>query len=109
MFRQTVVPVAEVSQVGQARRVASGLAEQAGLGETERGKVAIVATELGNNLVRHAGGGHLLLRSFATDAGGIAEVLAVDSGPGMADVERCFQDGFSTAGTPGSRAASPAS
>src|SRR5688572_9669438 len=99
MFCQTVIPVTESSQVGQARRVVSHLAEQAGLGETERGKVALVATELGNNLLRHAGGGHLLLRAFVTDGGRTAEVLAVDSGPGMVDVERCFEDGFSTAGT----------
>src|SRR5687768_2318246 len=101
MLCQTVIPVAESSQVGQARRVASQLAAQAGLGETECGKVAIVATELGNNLLRHAGGGHLLLRSFVADAGSTAELIALDSGPGMPDVDRCFTDGFSTGGTPG--------
>jgi hypothetical protein len=30
------------------------------------------------------------------------EVLALDKGPGMADVERCLRDGYSTAGTGGS-------
>src|SRR5262249_15768002 len=37
------------------------------------------------------------------EAGGCAgiEVLALDRGPGMADVGRCRRDGFSTAGTPG--------
>src|SRR5262249_13366746 len=29
------------------------------------------------------------------------EILALDRGPGMADVGRCLRDGFSTAGTPG--------
>ena len=29
------------------------------------------------------------------------DVLALDKGPGMGDVERCFQDGYSTAGSAG--------
>ena len=37
------------------------------------------------------------------DAGGV-EMLALDAGPGMADVAACLRDGYSTAGTPGQRA-----
>ena len=29
------------------------------------------------------------------------EILALDRGPGMANVDRCFEDGYSTAGSPG--------
>ena len=94
---QTVVPVTESSQVGEARRAAVQLAERAGLGEADRGKVAIVATELANNLVRHARGGEMLLKAV----GGGVEVVSVDRGPGMADVAACLRDGFSTGGTPG--------
>ena len=103
---QSRVRVSESSQVGEARRAAAKLAEQAGLGETDRGKVAIVVTELANNLVRHAGGagGEIVMRgldsSDGADAGGV-EVLAVDRGPGMADVAACMRDGFSTGGTSG--------
>jgi anti-sigma regulatory factor (Ser/Thr protein kinase) len=98
---QTVVRVTEASQVGEARRVAARLAELAGLGETDCGKVAIVVTELANNLVRHArGGGEILLRPLDAPTRGF-EVLSVDRGPGMADVAACLRDGFSTAGTPG--------
>jgi anti-sigma regulatory factor (Ser/Thr protein kinase) len=97
---QTVVRVSETTQVGEARRGAARLAELAGLGETDRGKVAIVVTELANNLVKHArGGGEILLRALGGPGG--VEVLSVDRGPGMADVAACLRDGFSTAGTPG--------
>jgi len=98
---QTVVPVTEASQVGEARRRAARLADLAGLNDTDRGRVAIVVTELANNLVRHArGGGEILLRVLDVDGGGV-EVLALDRGPGMADVSACLRDGFSTGGTPG--------
>lgn len=90
----------EPSQVGEARRIAAALAGALGFSEVERGRVALVVTEAGNNLVRHATGGELLLRSLRDDPGAL-EVLALDSGPGMADVSRCLQDGYSTGGTPG--------
>ena len=105
-----VVNVSEPSQVGDARRTASRLAEQSGMGATASGKLGIVVTELANNLVRHAKGGDVLLRwtdepecgsGDGAGAGAAIETLAVDRGPGMADVARCLRDGFSTGGTAG--------
>lgn len=88
------------SKVGEARRAAQSLANFEFDVETA-GKVAIAATELANNLLRHAGGGELLLQVLGRDDEAVLELLALDKGPGMADVNRCLQDGYSTAGTPG--------
>jgi anti-sigma regulatory factor (Ser/Thr protein kinase) len=101
MSHSTVVPVVEASQVGEARRAAARASAAAGLGEAAAGKVAIVTTELANNLHRYATGGRILLRVIAGPAGRGVEVLSVDAGPGMPDPDRCLQDGFSTGGTPG--------
>jgi anti-sigma regulatory factor (Ser/Thr protein kinase) len=92
----------EASSVGEARRAAMLLALEAGLDETATGRVGIVVTELGNNLVRHAGGGELLLQLVQSTHGAAQlEVVSMDTGPGMADVSRCLEDGYSTGGTPG--------
>lgn len=96
-----VIPVADPSQVGDARRWAVRLAEQTALSETARGRVGIVATELATNLLRHGGGGEIFVARSATGQPAFLEVLAVDQGPGMADVTRCLTDGYSTGGTPG--------
>jgi anti-sigma regulatory factor (Ser/Thr protein kinase) len=93
--------ITEASGVGEARRDAQRLAGELGLDETTTGKIGIVVTELGNNLVRHAGGGEILLQGIETDEGHQVEALAIDRGPGMADVDRCLQDGYSTGGTAG--------
>jgi len=95
----TRFPMDDPSRVGEARRHAAGLASLCGLDETLAGRVAIVVTELGGNLVRHATGGMLLLAANP-DASEV-EIVAVDSGPGMADVDRSLADGFSTSSTPG--------
>ena len=91
--------IIEPSQVGEARRQILGLAGLVGLDAGQQGKLALVVTELGSNLVKHAGGGELLVR--ALEAPGAIEVLALDRGAGMASVADCFRDGYSTAGSPG--------
>lgn len=94
--------VADASVVGEARRGAQELAQEAELGETAVGRVGIVVTELANNLLRHAHGGEMLVQVLqATDGSPQLEVISLDAGPGMADVERCLSDGYSTGGTAG--------
>lgn len=99
-FQTTCVAVAEASQIGEARREAQALAGDLGLGEVEVGRAGIVATEAATNLVLHANGGGVLLMQPTADAGGI-EIISVDRGPGIHDLARCLQDGYSSAGTAG--------
>jgi anti-sigma regulatory factor (Ser/Thr protein kinase) len=92
------VLLSDESQIGEARRAVAALGRRLGLGETEIGQASLVATEAATNVVRHGGGGELLMRGLPE--GGI-ELLALDGGPGIADVGRAFEDGHSTAGTSG--------
>jgi anti-sigma regulatory factor (Ser/Thr protein kinase) len=101
MAPHQVFDVQEASQVGEARRVAVVLAGRLGLDETSCGRLALVATELGTNLVRHAVGGQLLVAQRDGPAGASIEILSLDRGPGMADLDRCLRDGYSTSSTPG--------
>lgn len=85
--------------MGEARRHATQLAHEVGLDEVDTGRLALVVTELATNLLRHASEGRLLLarRDGARDV----EVIAVDRGPGIADIRLSMNDGYSTAGTAG--------
>jgi anti-sigma regulatory factor (Ser/Thr protein kinase) len=96
----TVFPMGDASRVGEARRHAAGLAATLGWDETSAGRLALIVTELGNNLVRHASAGRLLLATRGGNAPDI-EVLSIDEGPGIGDTARALGDGFSTGGTPG--------
>ena len=60
-----------------------------------------MATELATNLVKHGTGGELVVSAFDDGSGEGLECLALDKGPGMADVQTCLRDGYSTAGSPG--------
>ncbi|MDY0748610.1 ATP-binding SpoIIE family protein phosphatase [Paucibacter sp. R3-3] len=92
------IAVHEQSQVGEARRAAGRVALRLGFDETLTGRVALVVTELASNLARHARGGRMLIGEAAD---GALELLSLDDGPGMASLDTCLRDGYSTAGTPG--------
>src|SRR4051794_25187070 len=96
-----IAQVKDPSQVAEARRMAGDLARRSGFDEVDAGRVALVATELATNLVRHGGGGTLVAESFEDADGSGVELLSLDKGPGMADVQRSFSDGYSTAGSAG--------
>ena len=99
--RQLHFTVTEASQVAEARRAVTTLAQKLGFTEAEVGKVAIVMTEAATNLVKHTGGGQLLARSLS-QAGQLGlEILALDQGPGLANVGQALSDGYSTAGSAG--------
>lgn len=90
------VQVGDMSAAAQGRRVAVELAQSLGFSEADAGRTALVVTEAATNLVEHAGGGEVVLRSMAIDAGAGLEMLALDKGPGIANVSQCMVDGYST-------------
>lgn len=98
---QIALAITEQTQVGQARRAAGVFAREQGLDETRAGRLALVVTEAAGNIVKHGGSGEILLRTLDDCGPHGVEVLALDQGPGMSDTRRCFEDGYSTAGSPG--------
>lgn len=94
----SAVPIQTNTDVAAARRAGAHFAQQAEFGEREAANLAIVVTEAATNVLKHGGGGEILLHRF----GSRIEIAALDNGPGIADAAKCFEDGFSTSGTPGS-------
>jgi anti-sigma regulatory factor (Ser/Thr protein kinase) len=93
--------VHDQSQVSETRRRATELAEREGFGDTDSGRVALVATELATNILKHGNGGEILVGTFGEGADGGIELIALDKGGGISNVAASMADGYSTAGTPG--------
>ena len=94
------VAIGDTSQVGEARRAAVSLAIAAGLDEAERGRLALIISEAAMNVARHGGGGEILLRALSDERAGV-EMIAVDKGSGISDLDAAMRDGYSTRGTAG--------
>lgn len=97
---QKSVAIDDRSSIGSARRAANSVGQSLGFDESRRSEISIVVTELATNLLLHAGGGELLICPVEAGAAWL-DILAIDSGPGIRDVNRSFEDGVSTAGSAG--------
>jgi anti-sigma regulatory factor (Ser/Thr protein kinase) len=93
--------IGDPSEVAPARRGVSVLAAELGFDTEDAGRAALVATELGTNLIKHGGGGELIAQRISSGARGGLQLLGLDKGPGMADLGKCLRDGYSTGGSPG--------
>lgn len=98
--RQLLVPMDDPSRVGQIRRVAMGVARECGMRAEDTERVGLIATEMGTNIAKHAHGCGSVLVRWMTEAPGL-ELIALDSGPGIDDLERLSEDRQSTSGTLG--------
>jgi anti-sigma regulatory factor (Ser/Thr protein kinase) len=93
--------VQDQSQVSETRRRATELAARQGFGDTDSGRVALVATELATNILKHGKGGEVLIGAFGEGLDGGIELIALDKGPGISNLAASLADGYSTAGTRG--------
>ncbi len=76
------------------------MADALGFPQQAREEIALAATELATNLIKHAGGGTLTVTPIEGARVGL-ELEASDTGPGIRDVEQALGDRYSTAGTRG--------
>jgi anti-sigma regulatory factor (Ser/Thr protein kinase) len=96
-----IIPVNESSQTGETRRRALEYAEGLHLGQNRCGAVALAATEMASNLLKHAGQGNMLLQKIRESSTSGLRLISIDSGPGIANISDALRDGHSTAGSMG--------
>jgi anti-sigma regulatory factor (Ser/Thr protein kinase) len=93
------VALGDPTDVATARRRAVKAGEAAGLADAAVAELALVVTEMATNVLKHGGGGGILVGATTGGAPAVA-LVAWDRGPGM-DLAQCLPDGMSTTGTPG--------
>jgi serine/threonine-protein kinase RsbT len=88
----------------QARRMVSGMR----FSSSELTLIATAISEVARNIVTYAGSGEIVLRVVEKGQRRGLLVIARDQGPGIADIARAMEDGYSTSrglglGLPGSK------
>ncbi|MCS0599289.1 ATP-binding SpoIIE family protein phosphatase [Massilia agri] len=101
LTRQQVFAITHASDIAAARRAGQRLADELGFNEIRAGQLALIVTEAGTNILKHAGEGEIHIGPAQSAAGIGVDVLALDNGPGIVDVDACLVDGMSTTGTSG--------
>jgi serine/threonine-protein kinase RsbT len=81
-----------------ARQKGRELASRCGFPTTDLAVIATAISELARNIVRYALHGEIVLRLVEDHPKRGVEVVATDDGPGIPDLGRAMQDGYSTSG-----------
>jgi anti-sigma regulatory factor (Ser/Thr protein kinase) len=94
--------ITHASDVAAVRRAGQKLADALGFDDVKAGRLAIIITEAATNILKHAGEGTVtVMRTQSGVAMPGVDVVAIDNGPGIADLDFALRDGVSTAGTAG--------
>lgn len=105
---RTVVPIVTENDIVTARQMGRSLAATLGFNETDQTLIATAISEVARNMVSYGGGGDVRFEIVESDGDKGLNVKAVDQGPGIVDLDRAMEDGFSTGnslgiGLPGAR------
>ena len=108
MAAESSVPVQRDVDIVTARQIGRELAVEAGFTGSDLTLIATAISEVARNIMVYAQRGEIRLQMAQRDGRRGIEVVAVDEGPGIPDIERAMQDGFSTGrslglGLPGAR------
>lgn len=103
MIETLRIRIEDSSSVGYARRQINEFCHSLLLpfNETDLGNIALLVTELGTNLVKHAGEGELVVHPLRVNEAVGIQILAIDHGPGFKEGFQRLQEGKSSSGTLG--------
>jgi RNA polymerase sigma factor (sigma-70 family) len=91
------IPVHTDGDIVVARQRARELAGRLEFSSTDLTVIATAVSEVARNIVRFAGAGEIVLELLEEPRRGV-RVVARDTGPGIADMERAMTDGYSSYG-----------
>lgn len=93
-----ICPIQADVDVVQTRQQGRNLAAEAGFSAGDQTVIAAAISEIARNILMYAKRGEIELRSVTTTERTGIVVVARDSGPGIKDIQRALQDGFTTSG-----------
>jgi len=99
--QEVVVPITRDVDVVTARQEGRRLASALGFSVTDLTLIATAISELARNILEYAQRGEIVLRVVDGSRSRGFEVVARDEGPGIADVGRALEDGYSSRGSLG--------
>ncbi|MCL0093919.1 anti-sigma regulatory factor [Dehalococcoidia bacterium] len=96
MSEEKSISIKDEYDIVSARSVGKQMAAEIGLGIVDQSRIATAVSELARNIVLYAGTGVVTFRRLNDGGRSGLEIVARDSGPGIADVELAMQDGYTS-------------
>jgi serine/threonine-protein kinase RsbT len=106
MESESCVKIKTELDIVAARQLGRNVAKELGFGIVDQARITTAISELARNIYLYAGQGEIEIERIDKFGKCGLKVIAADNGPGIQDIRRAMEDGFSTsrglgAGLPG--------
>lgn len=81
-----------------ARQTGRNIAKEIGFGTVDQARITTAISELARNIYLYARAGEIFIEQLVTDEKRGISITATDKGPGIDDVRKVMEDGYSTSG-----------
>ncbi len=99
---ETTLSIDDASRIAEARRAAATLGHTMGLTPELVAQASLVISEMCTNILKYADRGELLMSTLCANGTAYGlDIVALDRGPGIANLDVAAKDGFSTGGSLG--------
>jgi len=92
------VQLKESSDIVVARGVCREMARLLGFGSADQTRLATAVSEVARNIIQYAGEGVCVVTDESDEEAAVIHVPVEDHGPGIADMDRALEPGFTTSG-----------
>ena len=95
---EVTVRITEENDIVEVRKAIRDSIVKTGFGITDVTRIVTAASELARNIYRYAGSGYMELYQLNSDGVTGVELAFIDHGPGIEDVKKAMEQGYTTGG-----------
>jgi serine/threonine-protein kinase RsbT len=101
MNNRSIVEIITEWDIVAARQLGRNEAKKVGFNTVDQARITTVISELARNIYLYARAGEICIEHVENDGKLGIRIIAVDKGPGISDVRKVMEDGYSTSGSLG--------
>ncbi|AQQ52144.1 anti-sigma regulatory factor [Planococcus lenghuensis] len=98
MNNQSSVEILTEWDIVAARQLGRNVAKELGFGTVDQARITTAISELARNIYLYAGQGKIEIQRVTEKGLNGIMIVATDTGPGIPDIRKVMEDGFSTSG-----------
>jgi len=98
MSTQSYVKILNEWDIVAARQVGRNVAKELGFGTVDQARITTTISELARNIYLYAGQGEIGIEKLWDNGRTGLRIIAEDKGPGISDIRRVMEDGYTTSG-----------
>ena len=95
---QSCVKIINEWDIVAARQLGRNFAKELGFGTVDQARITTAISELARNIYLYAGQGSIQIEKLVINGKSGLKIIAEDQGPGIKDIRRVMEDGYTTSG-----------